>query len=122
MEIFRRHFGKEWRKNFLSALASELNWPQGAVDKFLTKYLEDYHNFNYPPMPGAKETLQALHKQGIILAIVSNRLKLTLNFRLERAGLNPNIFYQILSPEDTKFRKPDPRVLPDAQIECLKWG
>ncbi len=110
LEIFRQHFGKEWRKDFLSSLAYELKWPQGSVDKFLTEYLKDYHNFNYPPMPGAKETLLALYQQGIILAIVSNRLKITLNFRLKRAGLNPNIFCQILSPEDTKFRKPDPRV------------
>ncbi len=119
LELFRQHFGKEWQKNFIPALARKLNWPDGAVDKFINTYLQDYKDFNYPPMPKARETLLALHQQGIVLAIVSNRLKTTLNLRIKRAGLNPDIFYQILSPEDTNFRKPDPRVF-DSLLQKLK--
>ncbi len=119
LQIFRQHFGKEWKQDFLNALASELNWPAGGVDKFIEEYIKDYHNFNYPPMPKAKEVLTALSQQGIKLAIISNRQWATLNLRLNRAGINQNLFFLILTPENLKFRKPDPRVF-DHLLRKLK--
>ena len=119
LQIFRQHFGKEWKQDFLNALAMELNWPAGGVDKFIEEYIKDYHNFNYPPMPKAKEVLTALSQQGIKLAIISNRQRATLNLRFNRAGIDQNLFFQILTPENVKFRKPDPRVF-DSLLRELK--
>ncbi len=119
LKIFRKHFGKKWEEQFIPALSIELNWPKGMLGKFIDEYKKGYEQLNYPLIPGAKETLLTLHKLKINLAIISNREVNTLELRLRRANIDQTIFFQQLTPENSKFHKPDPRVF-DPLLEKLK--
>jgi phosphoglycolate phosphatase len=58
-------------------------------------------------MPGARETLEALRRAGISLAIVSTKLRSRIEDFLRREGLL-GTFATIVGPEDVANYKPDP--------------
>ncbi len=67
---------------------------------------------------GIKELIEALHKRGIRMAILSNKGSSGIHHGLEAFDLN-HYFDPVLSSEDVKNRKPDPE---GARLILERWG
>ena len=62
----------------------------------------------FEPLPGVRETLQALRDRGIVLAMVSN-WDCALHEHVERVGLS-HLFTTIVASAEAGAEKPDPRI------------
>ena len=83
------------------------------VHEALARYLAHYdadpvaHTQVYP---GVRATLEAFRREGIALAVLTNKLSRSTQLVLERLEL-ARYFSRVVSGDSLGFRKPDPRVL-----------
>ncbi|MDI6826545.1 MAG: HAD-IA family hydrolase [Candidatus Aenigmarchaeota archaeon] len=83
-------------------------WPDFDVDLFAKTFREQFVNKVILPFDGSVEALRILKKSGFKLAIVSGRLRFSIEKHLREAGYDMDWFNIIISCEDTKNHKPNP--------------
>jgi len=83
--------------------------PRQALPRYLAHYEADpvAHSRVYP---GVQSTLETLRRQGIRLAVLTNKLSRSTGLVLGRLDL-ARYFSRVVSGDSLGFRKPDPRVL-----------
>ncbi len=96
-------YGPTWR-----ATLTRL-WPGHDVDRFIAGYNEVADDHPYPPIPGAAQALEHLHRAGHRLWIVTKRDRLRLHQRLREAELPVELFAGIYCNDDVPEPKPSPR-------------
>jgi phosphoglycolate phosphatase len=83
--------------------------PQQAVARYLAHYEAD-PVANTRVYPGVRATLETLRREGIPLAVLTNKLSRSTQLVLERLDL-ARYFSRVVSGDSLGVRKPDPRVL-----------
>lgn len=83
--------------------------PQQAVARYLAHYEAD-PVARTQVYPGVRATLAAFRREGIALALLTNKLGRSTQLVLERLDL-ARYFSRVVSGDSLGFRKPDPRVL-----------
>jgi phosphoglycolate phosphatase len=78
----------------------------GALDRFLEHYARRLTNHTRP-YPGIAETLDGLTKEGLTLAVLTNKPQNATNEILERLGLARR-FAEVIGGDTAAGRKPDP--------------
>jgi phosphoglycolate phosphatase len=83
--------------------------PKEAVARYLAHYEAD-PVANTRVYPGVRATLEAFRREGIPLAVLTNKLSRSTQLVLERLDL-ARYFSRVVSGDSLAFRKPDARVL-----------
>lgn len=97
------HYRENWRAT-LDAL-----FPGREIEAFVARYNELADHVQYPAMPGALATLDALAHAGDRLWLLTKRSRKRLPQRMAQAGIAPERFAGIYCQEDVPAQKPDPR-------------
>lgn len=87
----------------------------------LKTYREIAPNVPYDATPHALEAIETLKKQGIVIGLVTNRVRM-LSERLIEAKFDPNDFAFMCMPLEKEFAKPHPRAFEVALQELKKQG
>ena len=117
-EVFRNHgkvedFTPERQKEVLGPSLHDMfikYFPNEDPEKLIEEYREHNHRVHgelVKPMEGAVELVKSLHEQGYKMAIVSTKLKKTVEMGLEQNGMDP-YFDVIIGCDEVKNGKPDP--------------
>lgn len=99
----------------------ETVWPGLDIEYFRTEYIKFDKGETYPAIKGARLACQSLIDQGLILTLLTSRDFRTLFHRLSDAGLSPQLFSFIQTPDNSHFIKPNPRVF-DKMLKKLVRG
>lgn len=102
-------WGGGWSED-LHAVAALMGWPEGAPERLMKNYRENYPRLDYQPIPGAAAAVRELHKMGLKLGIITNQKNETLVRRLKEIGIDVDLFFHLQAYDDHAHRKPDPRV------------
>jgi len=109
-----------WGKPFRDLMA-ELA-PKGAnLDELIAHYKTERENFPSYAYLNTIETLTELSKNAV-LGIVTSHTRVFIHSDLEAAHIPEDLFALILTAEDTKFHKPDPRVFDKVLALCESRG
>ncbi len=87
----------------------ETLWGKSYIKKFRKEYLKIVLKYKFKEIKGAKKTIEKLRKKYEI-AIISAKPKPLMSKNFKDTKINTKIFKFMLSGDDTKFHKPDPRV------------
>lgn len=79
----------------------------------LEEYRKDSYDYVIPPTPGALDAIRFLKEQGIVIGIVTNRLK-GLTERLEQSGFTVTDFSILTQPPAPEHKKPHPNAFTEA--------
>lgn len=88
---------------------ARLKFPDIAFD-VMVKNTRDFVHDNLPDLklyPGARDTLEALHAQGVSMALVSSSNEKLITSALSLLGLG-NYFASVIGGDEVTFRKPHP--------------
>jgi len=84
-------------------------WKNYDHHKFRRYYFNCLEKHKIKQIPGAKAVIKKLKKE-YVLGIVSGKARLTMLRQFKYMGIDKNDFKFLLSADDTKFHKPDPKV------------
>ncbi len=103
-----REFSVLWGRpieDFLKTL-----WPDADINEYrrVAREIFDKEVIKFPPIKGAKITLDKLKELGLKLGIVTGRRKKYTIKHMKEAGFDLNMFDVVISSEDTKKHKPRP--------------
>lgn len=101
-EEIRKNWGLPWKK-FIHVL-----WPEANIEKFRSDYLS-HKDYVAPLLPGAKKILKFLKSKKIILGLITSRDHDLTMGQIKNIDVK-KYFDFIMSCDETKFDKPDPRV------------
>ncbi len=87
----------------------------------LENYREHAKNEKYAATIGALEAVQTLKNLGIVVGLVTNRVKM-LAERLEQAGFNTADFAFMCIPPSPEYKKPHPRAFEEAITQLRSVG
>ena len=93
-------------------------WGKQNYTKFRREYLKIISKHKFKEIKGANIVLKELNKK-YILGIISAKPRNLMFKHFKDADINKKLFKFMLSADDTKYHKPDPRVFNDA-IKLLK--
>lgn len=86
---------------------------KGLSEAILANFRAHAKAQKYIAAPGAVDAVNWLNRQGILVGLVTNRVKM-IEERLQQAGFLLDQFVCICQPETPEFRKPNPRSLDTA--------
>ncbi|MBU1131220.1 HAD hydrolase-like protein [Patescibacteria group bacterium] len=95
-------------EEIFQSLFADYNW-----EEVLADYRTHAKDKPYKAAPGAVEAVNKLLEKGIIVGLVTNRVKM-LDERLKQAGFNTEKFAFMCMPPAPEFRKPHPRAFEEA--------
>lgn len=122
IKLQKEHWGGVWKTGFLNAIASVLGWTNQEKAEFKKLNIKKAIATKYKPIPELNNTLNELHKKGIILTIVSSRNFESMRDRLKEIKIAIKIFDFIQTRDRYEVTKPDPRVFNPALDELKKRG
>jgi len=103
----RNEFFKEWGLPW--KIQIKTLWPEIDFEFYQSHYWKHFGDSVLPLLEGAKESIEFLSKK-YFLAIVTSRDRDSIFRRLKQAEINPEIFKSIVSVDDSKVHKPNPKV------------
>jgi phosphoglycolate phosphatase len=80
-----------------------------AIEGYRRHYAELEHEL-IAPFPGARETIETLHRRGVALAIATNKLTARAAVTIERLGMR-QLFAAIVGADQAAHPKPHPAIL-----------
>jgi phosphoglycolate phosphatase-like HAD superfamily hydrolase len=84
-------------------------WPECDVKRFAKMYRKKFVKIKIPPFKNASESLEKLKKCEFKLGVVSGKKRFYLEKNLREANFDLNLFDVIISAEDSKEHKPNPK-------------
>lgn len=96
--------------------------PRALHDRLIERYKEAFFTIRQQPdheeplYPGTREALEALDKEGVLLAVATGKSRRGLNATLDRHGLSD--LFVVLKTADDGPSKPNPTILRDAVKEA----
>ncbi len=103
-EKFLEHWGYTTEKMVPSF------WPGLSLKEFEEVYNKVGYGEPYPLIEGARETLDLMKKNDIVLGILTSRTSKTLPIRLKQVNLSLDYFKFVQYSDESDYHKPDPRV------------
>ncbi|HEX4055399.1 MAG TPA: HAD family hydrolase [Tepidisphaeraceae bacterium] len=97
------------REDFCSHLQSSLRWRRVPSQNELLSFWRDRFPRCCIGRDGVASTLQALHRRGLKLGVITNGMTLSQNTKLDVLGIRPLLSVVVIS-EEVGIRKPDPRI------------
>lgn len=113
-KVIQKAWGLPW-KQFIRIL-----WPEAKVEGFRRDYLS-HEDYIAPLLPGAKKILEFLASKKIILGLITSRDYDLTAGQIKNANIK-KYFDFIMSCDETKFDKPDPRVFTEPFRILKKYG